>query len=46
MAGGEVDLHRAIIKEIVREEMENRMRCVIYPREGVAHRIGESHAGY
>ena len=46
MAGGEVGLHRAIVKEIVREEMENRMRRGIYPREEVAYRMGESHARY
>ena len=46
IAGGEMSIHRAILKEIVREEMENRMMRGMYPREEVAYRIAErgSHA--
>ena len=48
IAGEEIDLHRAIVKEIVREEMENRGMRGTYPRGEVAFREAErgSRVGY
>ena len=45
MAREEMNLHRAIIKEILREEMG--MMRGIYPEEEAAYRMGgrRSHAG-
>ena len=48
IAGEEIDLHRALVKEIVREEMENRGMRGTYPRGEVAFRVAEggSRVGY
>ena len=48
IAGEEIDLHRALVKEIVREEMENRGMRGNYPREEMAFRVAEggSRVGY